>query len=231
MMISSLAKTLVGLLAITLPLAVGAQTYALSGKWHTVRWSPGSWNGQHDFPKVYCLTFPEARLATELGHGFFGRGGIYMTQVAYPEELGVFVVVSTIPEGRSADEEIERLLANERRNEASHGSSHHIREVQTGFGRTIAAEMRDIAPNSTAGPFPLVRPFMASPRKPIASLSVHRIFVRGPDRFEVAALQLAPESAVESTAEAMSARLTSLVEDAVRSLQECTSSMPLRTPR
>ena len=123
-----------------------------------------------------------------------------------------------------------RLLSRERPGGSSH-VSHHIQELQTAFGRAIGLEIRDIATTSSAGPFPLIRPFISSPKKPIASLSVHRIFVRGPDRFEIAALQLAPESATDGTAEEMSARLTSLVEDAVRSLQECTSSIPVRVPR
>src|SRR5258706_10396911 len=101
-----LCRTLLVLLMLSSASLVAAQNYELHGKWYTARWSPGSWNGKHSFPNVYCVTFPSG--ATDLGHGFFNKGGIYLTQVLYPEQVSAYIVASTIPAGRSAEEEMNR---------------------------------------------------------------------------------------------------------------------------
>jgi hypothetical protein len=219
------------LVALVLPGLANCQTYQLEGKWYTMKWTAGSWHGEHKFPPVYCVKFPAANTALELGHGLYNRNAIYLTQVLYPEKTGAFIVTSSIPAGRSADEEINRLLSVERGAEAAYGTTYDISETQTLFGRTIGMRIRNVAPQGGNAPFPLVRPMIRTPRPPIETLSVHRIFVRGPDRFEVATLQLAPSGATETTEAEMTQRLTLLADEIVSSLQACTGSMPLRSPR
>jgi hypothetical protein len=228
---SSILRLLV-LLAILAPTFPStAQTYQLEGKWYTATWTPGSWHGEHKFPPVYCVTFPRPQTALELGHGFYNRNAIYLTQVMYPENTGAFIVVSSLPAGRGAEEEITRLLSVERAAEAAYGTTYGITEMQTGFGRAIGLKIRNVAPQAGKTPFPLVRPIIRQARAPIESLSVHRIFVRGPDRFEVATLQLAPATANELTETEMTERLTALADEIVSSLQSCTARLPARVAR
>jgi hypothetical protein len=226
-----LRRVLLTVAAASLSFCATAQNYELAGQWHTMKWSPGSWNGTHRLPQVYCLTFPAAGTAIEMGHGFYNRGGIYLTQVLYPDRVAAFIVASTIPAGRSASEEVSRLLALERQAEAAYGVSYNIAKGETAFGPTVTLRIKDVAPQGRGGPFPLVRALVRPAKAPIETLSVHRLFARGPDRFEVATFQLAPEGANESIEAAMTERLTGLADRIVQSLQECTGSMPPRVPQ
>lgn len=226
---SPILRVILLLITFMLPAAVRPQTFQLEGKWQTVKWTRGSWNGEHRLPPVYCVRFPAANAALQMGHGFYNRNSIYLTQVLYPENIGVFIVTSTIPVGRSEDEEITRLLSTERDAEAAYGISYNITETQTLFGRTIGLKIRNVAPQGGNAPFPLVRPLIRAPRAPIETLSVHRIFVRGLDRFEVATAQLAPTSATDVTEAEMTQRLTVLADEIVSSVQSCAT--PVRSPR
>jgi hypothetical protein len=228
---SSILRFFILLAAITLPVSAFPQAYELSGKWYTMQWTPGSWHGEHRLPPVYCVKFPRPQTALELGHGFYNRNAIYLTEVMYPENTGAFVVVSSIPAGRTADEEVTRLLSVEKAAEAAYATSYDITESQTLFGRTIGLKIRNVAPQAGKTPFPLVRGIIRQARPPIETLSVHRIFVRGADRFEVATLQLAPAAAKESTEAEMTERLTALADEIVSSLQSCTASLPVRAAR
>jgi hypothetical protein len=59
---------------------------------------------------------------------------------------------------------------------------------------------------------------------------VHRLIVRGHDRFELAVLQVVPQPPAESR-EALTARLTAMADEMVSSLQKCTAaSIPPRKP-
>jgi hypothetical protein len=86
--------------------------------------------------------------------------------------------------------------------------------------------------NSTEGPkespFPFARSVANRPDGQLASLSVHRVFVHGGDRIEVAGLRYfkTPRGA-DREAEAVS-ELSAFVEAAAGSLQSCTASLPPR---
>jgi hypothetical protein len=229
---SGLCKAILALVALTASALVAAQGYELAGKWYTMKWPPGSWSGKHSLPNVYCLTFPSASSAVELGHGFFKGGGIYLTQVLYSDQAAAYIVASTIPAGRSAEDELNRLRSNERQAEAAYGVSYNITENQSAFGTTINLRIKNVAPQGgKAPPFPLARPMISSARSPIETLSVHRLFVRGPDRFEVATFQFAPNPAGENAEAEMTERLTGLADQLVKSLQECTATIPVRIPK
>jgi hypothetical protein len=226
-----LRRFLLALAAISLSFCATAQNLELAGQWRTVKWSPGSWNGMHRLPQVYCLTFPAAGTAMGMGHGFYSRGAIYLTQVLYPGMVAASIVASTIPTGRSASEEVSRLLAMERQAEAAYGVSYNIKQGETAFGPTVSLRIKDVAPQSRGGPFPLVRALIRFAKAPIETLSVHRLFAHGSNRFEVATFQMAPEGANASTEAAMTERLAGLADDIVQSLQDCTGSMPARVPQ
>ena len=218
-------------LALTSATPSMSQGFAPSGQWHTMKWSPGTWNGKHTFPNVYCLSFPRPASAIELGYGLYNEGSIFFTQVLYPNNIAAFIVVSTIPAGRSAAEEVSRLLANEKRAEAAYGVSYNIIESRSDFGPTIYLKLKDVAPKGRNAPFPLVRPILRPARTPIESLAVHRLFVRGLDRFEVATFQLAPNPATDATESEMTNSLTELADQVVKSIYDCTNTMPPSSPR
>src|SRR4029453_16006678 len=98
-----------------------------------------------------------------------------------------------------ADEEFGRLLANERQAEKAYAHNYGIEQLQTSFGPTISLRIKNVADRAQNGPFPLVRPIYRPAKEPIESLSVHRLFVRGSDRFEVAVLQMAKQPASDGT--------------------------------
>ncbi len=224
-------RLLIALATGLIAVSSGAQTYELSGKWNTAEWTAGTWNGQHSLPGVYCLTFPAPTTAIKMGYGFFNQNGIFLTQVIYPDRSAVSIVTSTIPAGRSASEEIARLLTYERQAEAAYGVSYNIVEGNTDFGPTLSLRIKNVAPRGRNGPFPLVRPIIRPAKEPIETMSVHRLFVRGPDRFEVAAMQLAPEAAGETTEAEMTKRLSTLADQVVNALQTCTEAIPIRAPK
>ncbi|MDB5900704.1 MAG: hypothetical protein JWP41_4306 [Ramlibacter sp.] len=226
MTLQRLRPFLLALAASSLCLCAAAQNFELAGQWRSAKWTPGSWNGMHRLPQVYCLTFPAAGTVMGTGHGFYNKGGIYLTQVLYPDRVVASIVASTIPAGRSASEEISRLLATETQAEAAYGVSYNITQGETAFGATVSLRIKDVAPESRGGPFPLVRALIRPAKAPIETLSVHRLFARGSNRFEVATFQMAPEGANAGTEAAMTERLAGLADGIVRSLQECTASMP-----
>jgi hypothetical protein len=231
MTFQQLRGLLLALAATGLSACAAAQDFELYGQWRTMEWSPGSWSGKHALPSAYCVNFPAADTAVALGHGFYNRGGVYLTQVLYPGKVGAFIVASIIPKGRSANEEVSRLLAMEKNAEAVYGINYNITQADTAFGPTVNLMIKDVAPRGRTAPFPLIRAMIRPAKAPIESLSVHRLFARGSNRFEVATLQVAPDGATEATEAAMTERLTGLADRIVQSLQECTAAMPVRVPQ
>lgn len=208
-----------------------AQTYELSGKAYTLKWPTGDWNGKHAFPGVYCIEFPSPRTARDLVHAMFNKGAIYLTSVDYPDGVNVNVVVSSIPAGRTAEEEVARMLGNEKRTEQINGQSSEIVEFQTEFGPTVGLVVKNVLSSAANGPYPLVKPFFKPADGQIHSLGVHRLFVRGPDRFEVAVLQMLKPPVTETTDSEVKQRLTVLADEVVKSLQTCTATFPPRVPK
>jgi hypothetical protein len=86
----------------------------------------------------------------------------------------------------------------------------------------IVESSKDVPRQTTDGPFPLFRAIFNSAKLPIESLAVHRIFVRGSNRFEIAAHQFEPEKATDQTESEMVARLNAFVDDLTNALQSCT---------
>lgn len=207
-----------------------AQSFApgLGGK---VAFSPGAWNGKVELPRVYCVTFPSPGDAISAVHQFFENDSIYLVRADYPDKLMINIVASTLPAGRAPADEIARLVEVQRAAERSYDHSYNVTQFTTLFGPTIGLRIKDVAAAGRSAPFPLALPIYRPARQPIESLSVHRLFVRGPDRFEVAVHQSAPHEAIDSTETEMTQRLTGLADDTVLSLQSCTARMPPRIVR
>lgn len=80
------------------------------------------------------------------------------------------------------------------------------------------------------GPFPLVRAQLSDIGKPPASISAHRLFVRGPDRFEIAVLGGAESaSADDDDAKALRQKVTGFADELLAAVQDCTGKMPVRS--
>lgn len=210
-------------------LNLNAQQYE-QGVGFVGKWTLGQWDGDHSFRDVYCLKFPDPELALDIRQHYFSNNAVHLTTVTYPNKTMINVVVSTIPAGRSNKEEMSRLLKIEREGEKFYDYDYHIKTPETKLGKTITLKIKGVAPAGKKPPFPLVRPIFNSPKKPIASLSIHRLFVRGQDRYEIAVLQLAPDDADENTEDFMTAELTKIADETLDALYDCSSKRPLREP-
>lgn len=222
------------LLSVTIfPLSAICETYTLSGQTITTKYSPGSWDGKFNFPNVYCTAFPMPEKAISVRQAFFNNKAIYLVDVLYPDKLIATITVSTIPADQDSLVAIEKILSNEQHSEiaiAKAGGGYKVSELLTGFGRTVGVATINPSLGNSSGPFPLVRSFFVSPsiEKPVGSVSVHRLFVRGHDRFEIAVIQQAPQLSSVSVGAEMTSRLTTIADELVSSLQTCTASIPVR---
>jgi hypothetical protein len=213
--------------------AIG-ESYTLSGQAITKRHVSGQWDGKHTFPDVYCTSFPMPEKALYTRSAYFNNQSIYLVDVLYPEKIVAFIAVSTIPAGQSAADAVKKIIVNERVAEAtmaSAGVGYKVSELSTDFGQTVAIVSTNPSLGNRNGPFPLSKSFFASPNpeKPVGSVSVHRLFARGQNRFEVAVIQQAPQlSSIEVGAE-METKLSSIADEIVGSLQKCTASIPTRS--
>jgi hypothetical protein len=207
--------------------AIGQQ-YEESAKGVDARGTPGWWNGEHTFSSVLCVKFPRPEGVFRLMENLYNGNAIYLVRAEYVDKMIASVTSSTMPPGRTVEQEIPRLAEVERAAERSYGHSYNISEFSTAFGPTIGLRIRDVSPGGRNGPFPLVRALYRPAKLPIESVSVHRLFARGVDRFEVAVLQLAPDGATDRTEVDMTERTTWFADQLVKSLQECTGTLPVR---
>src|SRR5688572_9742230 len=88
-----------------------------------------------------------------------------------------------------ASEEVAKMLEINRLNAQSIPTEIAVSELSTDFGPTVGLLMRNAVEGNAAAPFPFARKIAKPPDGSLRSLSVHRMFVRGPDRIEVAGLQ------------------------------------------
>jgi len=212
-----------------------SDNYQLSGKSYEMTWPKGKWNGSLSFPNVYCATAPLPEKAKRLTQAMFNRNAIYVGKIEYPDNLLLTVVFSSIPSGRSAEADVAKLLTSNKVNQArakAASAVYEVSELTTSFGPTVGLRINNIESDTpNTGPFPLVRKILVPRDGKLLSMSVHRLFARGPDRFEVAAMQKAPKLAFKSTEKKIHKRLTMMVDALTKSLQQCTSKLPIRTSR
>ncbi|MET0093271.1 MAG: hypothetical protein ABW120_07045 [Sedimenticola sp.] len=215
-------------------LGIAQEKYEISGKVFDIRMLKGDWDGKHALPSVYCVEFAQPDKAKSLQHAFMKGGAIYLVHVAYPGHLVGTIAVSTVPAEQTTKEAYLKMLDNERRsadklNEA--GIRYLVEEGVGDFGPTIEIVANNPKDGNKMGPFPLTRSFFSPADKSLVSMSVHRLFVRGHDRIEVAFIQPAPQPNTETTEAEMEASLTQRVNELVSSLQACTSTIPVRVPK
>ena len=179
------------------------------------------------FLDVYCIDMPAFGPARDVVHGTLGGGAISFYRLRYENDLSAYVVTSTVPKDRSTADEYRRLLQREydtARAVTAIASVERYR-VDTGtspFGPTVRMRLLNIGEDDPDEPFPVARPLLNVPDEPLYSLSVHRLFVHGGSRYEIAVLGAPAEG--EGRA-ALETRATKLADTMVDSLQTCTAAM------
>lgn len=179
------------------------------------------------FLDVYCINMPSFRPAQDVVHGTLGGGAISFYRLRYGNDLSAYVVTSTVPKDRTAADEYQTLLQREydsSRAVTAVASADRYR-VDTGtsaFGPTVRLRLLNIGDQDPDEPFPVARPLLNVPDEPLQSLSVHRLFVHGGSRYEIAVLGVPAEG---ETRTALETRATQLADTMVDSLQTCTAAM------
>ncbi|WP_374334509.1 hypothetical protein [Leeia sp.] len=205
--------------------------FELSSKFYEADFNRApAWDGTHRFENVFCLSFPRSQEAQGLAYALYNSNTLYFSRVAYPDLTALYVVTSTVPAGRTTEAEIDNLAAQNQRSVEAYPSYFKQTRTTGVLGPSLTLTVRNAREGGKEAPFPFVRSVANRPDGQLASLSVHRLFVHGQDRIEVAGLRYfqAPISA-DREAEAVSG-LAALVEAAADSLQSCTAKLPPRAP-
>lgn len=210
------------------PAAIAAE-YAFSNGPVTATWTGGSsWHGRHALPGVYCVQFPQPERAKSFSEGFLNGNAISYARAVYIDRLAAYVVTSTLPQGRTEAEEFRHLQDIERRSAEATGGRYRVSLSGDGFGPVIELQLHDMAEQHPEGPFPLVRAQLSNSGKPPVSISAHRLFVRGPDRIEVAVLAGADDASRADDGAALRQKVNAFADELLASLQACTAEMPGR---
>jgi hypothetical protein len=211
----------------TLSSVVAAQIFELSEKTREISWPTHDWNGRHAFPPVYCLTFPSPTDALRMTTAMFNRNSISFTRVIYKNDTALFVVTSTIPRGRTPEDEVAKILEDNRRHALASPENIQVEDLSSSFGRTNGLKIRNPTEGDPKTPFPLARGIALFPDGTLRSLSVHRLFARGPDRFEVAALRFFRTPIPSADDKQETENLVALVNTTTEALHKCTVQLPI----
>jgi hypothetical protein len=196
----------------------------------TVEWfGRNPWDGAYALAGVYCVRFPAASNVTDYTEGFGNRNAVSFLRVTYNNRMAAYVVTSTLPAGITAEEELANLQRSEQANARAVGERLAVTAVQAPLGQAIGLRMTNIVESSPAGIFPVERPLLAN-AEPLISMSVHRLFTRGPDRFEVAVLGVPDNPADPQASAQLERKLTEMADAVLVSLQTCTQRLPIRLP-
>jgi len=203
--------------------------FQLSSKFYEVSFIQGNfWKGQHRFGKVFCLTFPRSTEAENLTEAMYNNNTLYFSRAGYKDLTALYVVASTIPAGRSVEVEIENLAAQNQRSVDAYPA--YFKQTQTTglLGPSLTLTVRNSLEGTKEAPFPFARSIANRPDGQLASLSVHRLFVHGRDRIEVAGLRYFKAPIGPDREPDVVSDLSALVEAAAESLQSCTATLPAR---
>lgn len=209
--------------------ASAQQSFQLSSKFYEVNFVQGkTWDGQHRFENVFCLTFPSSTKAEALAQTMYNNNALYFSRAAYKDLTALYVVASTVPAGRSVDVEIGNLASQNQRSVDAYPANFKQSRVTGSLGPSLVLTVRNSTEGPKESPFPFVRSITNRSDGQLSSLSVHRLFVHGRDRIEVAGLRyLKTPLGADSETEAVS-ELSAFVEAAADSLQTCTANLPPR---
>jgi hypothetical protein len=205
------------------------QTFQLSSKVYTMDFSQGKFPGLvHRFNNVFCLPLPPDLQLKEISYALYNNNGIYFSHIAYRDPTVLYVVTSGVPADRSVEEEIGILAARNEIGMKSHPG--HFKQFQKVglLGPSLVQIVRNARQGKKESPFPLAWNVISSPNGQMVSLSVHRLFVRGGQRIELAGLRYFDAPVHPDREEEAVADLSSFVESAADALQSCTANLPAR---
>lgn len=189
-----------------------------------------AWGGEHRFENVFCLTIPRPSDVKSLTVAMYNSNALYYSKAMYRDidTTGLFVVTSTVPVGRSVETEIGNMEALNQENAAAYPDNFKQGRMTGPLGPSLLLTIRNATAGSKDRPFPFVRHVANHADGQLRTLSVHRLFVRGSDRIEVAGLRyFSTPIGMDGEGDAV-AKLSALVESAADSLQSCSANLPPR---
>lgn len=181
----------------------------------------GQWGGRYVCPfGQYTAQFPHADAAARLHISGYKDGAVILTRVDYGMGVMANIVMSSMPEGRTPTVEMNKQLELALSHEQALGRSMNIEPRMTPhFGHLLCMTISDVVPSPAQGPYPLAMAFYERVG-PAQTVSVHRIFVVGTNRYEVAVLQQLPAGLEPSAAneQQMRAQVNDIADQIVGSM-------------
>ncbi|MBB5866616.1 hypothetical protein [Xanthomonas sp. 3058] len=177
----------------------------------------------YSFLNIYSIDFSLCGSATSITEGLLNGDGIAFCRVGFAGSFSATVVASTVPQGRSDDEEFAVLLegAKKSANDICAIGGPGRFAVQTkgsSWGEIIETHIVDVAEQHSNCPFPLSRVLLTQKPEGLHSFAVSHLFVRGGSRFEIAVLGAPEEEHADSIA-LLEQKLVTLAELLTASLQ------------
>jgi len=217
-------RSLMALIVAAASMPVFPQQYRFSSGPHQHKvYGPAMLPTRQTFPGVYCFDLPESLDPRETSFGMLNGNAI--TWAEYPADaITVFVVSSTLPQGRTPAEDVPALLAVDLESQERVGDRQRfsVEQGKSRWGTTIHLRMKNITLLTSDGVFPLTRGFYAERDGTPYTRSTHRLFARGGHRFEIAAVGIPPSPGDPQSEDATWTRLERLVDQLTDSLQRCT---------
>ncbi|WP_423455376.1 hypothetical protein [Ottowia sp. VDI28] len=208
----------------------------MKGKSQDISHTLTEWDGMVSFGNSFCGKVPESEKIVKHIAGLYGDGSIFLETFKYVDNTTLTLVAGRLSRGVSANEDHQRTLAHQLKVQAnllarSPESTIEVSEIKANPWATVGVTFNNVISNtSDIGPFPLSKTIAYDKEKPFFSMAVHRMFARGNSKYEIAAMQPAPEPITSTTEAEMRARLTILVEEFTQSFQKCTEKIPTGNP-
>ncbi len=181
-------------------------------------WPEKSWNGYVDGLNVFRVMFPLPECAEKKTVQVFKNGKVVLFTVTYNFGVTAAIVMSTMPNGRSVQEEMSIQLNISESIEKTLGYDTHILSTSTD-GRLLVKTSKKflVIPPAEMGPYPLVHVVSMDHGLHSESMSAHRVFCLNERRFEIAVIQHLPlpQGANDEEFEEEGFRNASLVADAL----------------
>lgn len=187
------------------------------------------------FLDVYCMEVPLPEQIESVREGMLNNNSLSYYRVVYRFNIAAHIVTSMVPVGRTQSEEFDIQLKREQNNAETVGrgtepSRYTVSTSQSAWGPVVDMRIVNIQPNTPDGPFPLSRVLLADSKGPPHTISLHKLFARGANRFEIALIGAPLTPDVPGVQLAMEETMLRLAEAYVASLQKCTdaATSPLR---
>lgn len=205
--------------------AAAQQAFQLSGKVREATFANGQWHGEHRFRNVFCLRFPRSNTVETFSEALYNNNALYYGHATYAGQTGLYVIAATAPPAISAEAELAKLIERNDKLVQRFPRNVSFRKIEGALGTSLAVTVRNPRESGKGVPFPLTWEIDSSDGQPLASLSVHRMFMHGQNRIEVAGLRHFKDPVDASDEGRAISDFTELVELAAASLQSCTAEL------